>query len=79
MQTTVHAYWTWALHSTSPVDTLHCLFLLLLLLLLLGLAGSGLATNIRDFFSLGKGAKANKRTEQDLKGFGQGQGAWLTD
>jgi hypothetical protein len=47
----------------------------LLLLLLVTSAGSGLATNIRDFFSLGKGAKANKRTEQDLKGFGQGQGA----
>uniref|UniRef100_A0A383VEV2 C2 NT-type domain-containing protein n=1 Tax=Tetradesmus obliquus TaxID=3088 RepID=A0A383VEV2_TETOB len=36
--------------------------------------GSGLATNIRDFFSLGKGGKANKRTEQDLKGFAPGQG-----
>jgi hypothetical protein len=58
---------------------LHCLFLLLLLLPVVGVAGSGLATNIRDFFSLGKGAKANKRTEQDLKGFGQGQGAWLAE
>jgi hypothetical protein len=59
--------------STSSAETLHCLLLLLLLVVVL--AGSGLATNIRDFFSLGKGAKANKRTEQDLKGFGQGQGA----